>query len=659
MAADPKDFWEAFGDSSELVEVTCKGPENLAKDVFDVFGIPCKGTVGGQLPNLDIKRMDAMQVVKLSLLEESANTGRIYEPIMNSEGDVEFVEIGGSSGLSGGDIYYELQTSTYREYCGGVMINGAKPMATRKPVEWHPIWGNGDSKRIYDTGIMISNCIQGDFNQKATITYNNPHLDSSYEDGIDNMYEIGKDNPYDSIIGWATYLYWDGWESSPDTVVKMSDTSTVLLRIENLNLGRLEQRPSFPTHVNLENAACMENAMADIGEDSDGVEVVLPEDFRYETIRGTKVDKFIGVEAVYIIGIEIDDMRSEPLTNADAIIPLPLEGSYKVIASISKTHRQVCRLSVGAHYVVAYKDMGRAGEKQPFIVFIDNSRLQDPITIDGKVEMDFTLEPTCAYAIEKQIDRERGFILPTSETSGFLVQEIHVAVNLESPSIEIYDPDGWNRKASVIAENLEYLVAPLVVVEEPAPIAYNGRLIDQVQSIRDHDPTTAQSFEDTDLEVAMDEMSGNGITLSLTFLDEDQCVKLSGALFDYLNSGDGTEATYICGPGTEAKLGGTAPNGGIVNGITYSYQDSNSYTISVNAGPVLLGNFSQISGGPMPKAMEEISAKGTIIEDMGNHVYFKVRIDGVGDRVAVNMAPTILRVGDKVQCSIHNNPVEI
>ena len=196
-------------------------------------------------------------------------------------------------------------------------------------------------------------------------------------------------------------------------------------------------------------------------------------------------------------------------------------------------------------------------------------------------------------------------------------------------------------------------------MEEPNPIAFNGQLIDQTQGIRDHDPTTAQSFTDTDLEKAMDLMSGNGITLSLTFLNAEQCVKLSDALFDYMNSGDGTESTYICGPETEVRLGGTAPNGGIVNSINYSYQDSNSYTISVNAGPVIMGNFAQVDGGPSQKMMEEVSAKGTIIEDMGNHIHFKVRIDGIGDRIAINMCPSILRVGDKVQCSVHNNPVEI
>jgi hypothetical protein len=152
--------------------------------------------------------------------------------------------------------------------------------------------------------------------------------------------------------------------------------------------------------------------------------------------------------------------------------------------------------------------------------------------------------------------------------------------------------------------------------------------------------------------------AGGGMTLTLSFLDENQVVRLSGALYEYMNSGDGVESTYVCGPNCDPDLGGTGPNGGIINSITYSYQDSNSYTVSVNCGPKLVGGMSQVTGGPSPKAAESFSAKGTIIQDMGNHVYFKVRVDGFKDVVAVNMTPTVLRTGDKVNVSIHNNPVE-
>ena len=85
MAADPKDFWQSFGDDSDFVEVTCDETSSLACEVLTSYGIPCSDQTGGSLKNLDVKRMDAMQVVKLSLLEESSDTGQIYEPVMNSD----------------------------------------------------------------------------------------------------------------------------------------------------------------------------------------------------------------------------------------------------------------------------------------------------------------------------------------------------------------------------------------------------------------------------------------------------------------------------------------------------------------------------------------------------------------------------------------------
>ena len=73
----------------------------------------------------------------------------------------------------------------------------------------------------------------------------------------------------------------------------------------------------------------------------------------------------------------------------------------------------------------------------------------------------------------------------------------------------------------------------------------------------------------------------------------------------------------------------------------------------------MVGGLSTISAGPIMKQAEEVSARGTVIQDMGNHVYYKVRIDGFGDRIAINCCYNVIRVGDKVQCSVHNNPVEM
>ena len=657
MAGAADKFWPTFGTSAPFAEVVCDAGGSLAVDVLNNYGIPCNGGVGGSLPNLDIKRMDAIQVIKLSLLEASANDGQIYEPIMNSDGVVEFLAIGGSGGLSGGDIYYEIQTGTYREYCGGVMITGAMPLSERKDVEWKPIWEGGE-KAVYDTTLLVNeHCLSDTFSQQATIVFNDPHLDSSYEDGIDNLYEITKDNPYDHILGYARFIDWPGAETDIDAVIKKEDTARILLPLPAGTLGTLALRPDL-SNMGIDTVGCYETGGVTVSDVENGVKLDIPSTFRFESVRETKIDKFQSILDVYVIGTEIADMRGVPPSDADAANKSPEKGSAICTIKVRKSYKECFKLSKGTHYVVGYTGMD-SEDKTPYIVFIDNTRTDDPLKILGTAPTKFNISPESVWENNGSSTGE-GLILPTGGTHGILVSSIFVSVLLETPSIVVFHPDGSNRKAKTIAESLTYWVAPLVSIERPRPIAFNGDIIDMTESIIDHDPTTTQELTDTAYEQALDEMQGNGMALSLSFLNEGQCAVLSGALFEYLNSGDsgGTESTFVCGPGTDATLGGTGPNGGIINSISYSYQDSNSYTISVNTGPTILGDMSQIEGGPSPMRSEDISAVGTVIQDLGNHINFKVRMDGFGERIAVNLSHHIIRVGDKVACTIHNNPVE-
>jgi hypothetical protein len=649
MAAE--DFWPEFGEGS-LPEVTCAGEGSLATSVLDAYNIPYTSSVGGDLPDLDIKHMDAIQVIKLSLLQESADSGQIYEPIMNGDGNVEFKAVGEGGNVS--DIYYEIQSGSYREDCSGVMITGKDPMAFRKASEWYPIWGN-DRPEPMDAGFLYSSCNKTNFNQYSVLVFNDPHLDSSYKDGISNLYEINESNPWDTITGYATYMEWPDWKTDQDTVVTKSDSAKVLIPLsDDVTLGILRDRPTADNAWG-ESPACFKETEA--VDPTGGVPVIIPSEWRYDSVRGTTIDKFSGIVGVYVLGWQISSLKGPPRNDTAAASTTPTHSDAELVLSIKQTEQLVFKLIEGQHYVVAYD-----GENpvEPYIVFANNLRTGEVIEIDGVNGNDYTIDSNCEYASMYPDSLEgKAIILPTSVDRGLRVDQIFVAVELETPSILVFNPEGYSNKAHDIASNLTYNLMPLVTTDEPAPIAFNGTLINQIDSIVDHDPTTRQNLEDTELEQALAAMdAGGGMTLTLSFLDENQVVRLSGALYEYMNSGDGVESTYVCGPNCDPDLGGTGPNGGIINSITYSYQDSNSYTVSVNCGPKLVGGMSQVTGGPSPKAAESFSAKGTIIQDMGNHVYFKVRVDGFKDVVAVNMTPTVLRTGDKVNVSIHNNPVE-
>jgi hypothetical protein len=640
----PEDFWPGFSDgSSGPVPCEC-GSESLASAVLDAFGIAHTGSAGGPLANLDIKHMDAENVIKLSLLEEAAGI-TLREMIVNEDGIVEFVEIGTGDGV-GGDVYYQIQSSTYVESCKGVMVTGGKPFPTRKKVEFKNIWQDGP-KEIYDAFWLSENGMSESFSHYATIVFDDPQLKTEYKDGIDNLYEMN--NPWETVIGYARYIDWPGSKDSPETTVERANTSTIPILLSGAEnnitydapLGILQKRPvkGTPLSGNLPVSA------------GNGIKVPIPEEFRYDTIRGDQVDRLIGIHSVIIVGRKIDTLIGIPASGADALLGAAAsDTNVKIMASISSMKDSMYTLKAGEHYAIAYE------ENKISIVFASNARAFDPAKFGNDVTL--LIDQDSAFASGETLMGVS--VLPTGGIEGYLVKQVIVLVNLQTPCINIYDPRPG--KAKEIAEGLIYKLAALVSVEPRAPIAFNGALIDQTEGIADHDPTTQQDLQDTPYERAIDTMDGGGgVAVTLAFLDEEGCAALSGSLKAYLDGGGGSVTTYVCGPDASPKLGGCGgDSASVINDISYSYSDSNSYTISSTSGPKVLGNMANLAGGATAKTTENVSGSGIVIQDMGDHVHFKVVLDGcgLGPLVGINTAPKVIRVGDRVQCTVHNNPVE-
>jgi len=641
MATEP---WEAFGIANRP-DVSCDFTGSLAADVCDDFGLTCATpSLGGALDGIDIKHMDAMTVIRLSLLEEAGIDGVLYEPIVNAYGEIEFKRIGSTSPSL--DVYYTIQTHTYREDCSGVMITGKKPLPYRHEIAWQDLFTAAGGKRIFSTGFMTSNCNKPDFDHSATIVYNDPHLSTQYEDGIDNLYEITRDNPYDRVLGYA-YKILPPDDLNDDVALSTDSTAEVPWEITNTdNNGYPDVGTLFRPPVTSEELDCWIDRGVTV---PGGIVVEIPEELRYETMRDTRIDKLLGINAVYVVGLECDVCKGIPRSDA-AASDQNIVANTDLYISINNLAKKTFKLDAGIHYVVNYE--GVPPERTVSIVFANNSRINDNAAYGTGVQ--YKVMPFCKY---QDVETEgQGTILPTGGIKGILVKQILVILSLDTPCFKIVDPEG---RAETIANDLQVYIAPLVMTEEPAPIAKDGSSINLIDGIVDHDPTTTQNLQDTELERAISEMDrGPGLSMSLSFLDENGIQSLSRALFDYMNNGAGAETTYVCGPNSRVELGDRGDAGGVVNSISYSYSDQGSYTISVNEGPYIVGGVEGISGGPYNKQTESVSAEGVIIQDAGNHIDYKVRVDGIGDRYAINCVPTVLRVGDRVNVSIHNNPVE-
>lgn len=441
--------WVNFGvpqiDLNADITVDCDSTTNkLAEEVLDSFGIEYDdrsgASTGGALVNLDIKRMDAMTVLNLSLIERAAKSGKSFiEPIVSPEGEVEFREIGGYD-ANIDDVYYEIRTGSYVESPKAVMVTGGRPLATINDLTWIPIWGESPIK-VYHMQDVFENCRKEDFIRYATIVFNDPQLTSTYEDGIDNLYEIDSNNPWERIVGYAKYIN-GGEEVTQDTDIQYTNNSSIQIRIgteepgENgPDMGNLADLPTFDPDVFGE--SCWAN-QGIIAPADDGVKVNIPSEFRYTNIRDVVKDKFLSVSAVYLIGRKMNMVRYSPAVASDQLTT-PSTSNSKLWASINDERGiTTIKLDPGRHYSVSYEE--EDGFKTPYIVFAKDLKKDDPFGY-GK-NQSYYLDPNCLYAEQNNYTDEtityRGTIFPYGKKEGVLVSEIWVTVELETPSITVY-----------------------------------------------------------------------------------------------------------------------------------------------------------------------------------------------------------------------------
>jgi hypothetical protein len=476
-------------------------------------------------------------------------------------------------------------------------------------------------------------------------------LKSSYNDGIDNLYNVT--NAFENIIGYAYRKSTPGFDNQTQLIHNSATKLPVLVSTGPIpNIGTLVA-PTTTSTTGLLDPSCWTG----IGSDAPGgVPVPIPSTLSYSSYGGASINAFQGIVGVFFIGVRLDLVYTVPNSDSEAVGGEPTSGEVWVYADDSSEVSYV--LQEGKDYVVNYTSQTSAN-----LVFANNKHPKDPGLYGTNVK--FRPHPLSVFSVgslgsDGLPAAITGTIFLFSHNQGLLVKEVWAIIDAQVPSITVFHPDGRNNKAKTILESMTYEIAAITVQDDPPPMSFNGTLVDLAGSVKDNDPTTTQNFVDTAYEKVIDKMNagGGGITLTMSSLEAGQIGTLSKNLNDIMKSGSGTSTIYICGPDCDPSLGGTGPGGGVVNSITYNYSDQGSYTISVTEGPEYIGNLTQISGGPSLKQVETVSVKGTVIQDLGNHCDFKVRLDGMGERTAINCQKEILRVGDRVSCTMHNNPVE-
>jgi len=680
-------FWPSFQDVDGYKAPEVPPATIIIKDVLETFDIPFVGVSGGRLQNVNLKRVNPIDAIKASLLELMAEDTSPTEFCVNEDGKVITYKVG-SGTFSANNIYYTISSAGYIPEKVGVMVTGGKPRIKRIVFPWQNIIGGNRNSNytIWDATHMNSNCISPDFTTTSIITYNDPIYTSgntSYANGIKEMFEV--DNPFQSIVGYAWQII-PSWNAKYDKLTKMSQQSQSLVPMlldaqgegvlpENgdpgFNLGKNPVSPNIGVLRRRANEGPIDSPCYEYeeGDVSGGrplvVTIPLKEGLTYTKYGSTLVNKFINISGVYFVGINLTTCRGVPKLEA-AAADNTKENTVVIIAS-ENIKESVYALSESEEYTVDYSSYGELTEADKIeIQFANNSFYKDngtfgthvPFYIQhDSIELFNLFSGNKDGPIEDIELKGYGTVLPTkSSGGGILVKQVWVKASLDTPCFVIQDPSG---KAAKKARELKVNLTAIALEEFPNPVAVNGELVDQADGIPDNDPTTVQDFEETAMSKAMKLLdSGRTANISLGSLNESQTVQLSKNLYDLIKKDTGMTYSHTCSPTATPKLGQKGPNGGVINSISYNYQDQASYLINVVEGPEYYGNFASLNSGIYKKKTETINAVGTIIQDLGNHIDFKIRVDGIGDVIAINGYPGVLDVKDRVSVTLYNNPVE-
>lgn len=642
--------------------------ESLAQWIVeDVFDLTLEGNnVGGNLPGYDINNRDAYNMIQLSLATELKNES-IYECYANGEGNVRFYQINNIT-ADLGTVYYSVETNTFKILCDNVLVYGYDTPPTRKISGQYNLFtlGNGevynqehgpdgvDGPWYYIYGDVFPNC--GNF-KEGWIEYNK--IDWGDPKTIANAKLYNKYD-WEELITYAYNIQVPFFKSG-STETKFMQTST---RIWSLGLGYggvSYTGNAFDISDAFENELWI--------EDPDTHCKVPVNPTHTLPLPFSDTEKFVNIKDIIIYGYKFDHIfyyhdkggELDPIpyvmltTKIPDAIKLRRGTDYVVNSDITGTG--LAEISFFSNVKAKYKPFFAKANAfkyhvHPQSIIINQQTVVDPsnVVVAGK------LKDNISNVNAADIYNE-GPVFPLNEgQSGYLILEMYVLVEWDNPCMYFRD-----ERDVVTLENLGAVTVdalPIIKRDAPAPVGHNGDLLDQSATLPDDNPTTYQLWNLTaEYQQVFDSLEKGDIKVTFPFLNAEEVKKMSGFIKHMKDTQLNTsETVYVCGPDADPQIGDRTPDGGVVSDITYSYQDSSQYTITVQSGPVWRDVGSGWNTSINMAKTERLSVEGMVVSAAPNNAEFVVHCEKVGPMPCLNLTKEVIAQGDKVQVTIYNNP---
>ena len=638
--------------------------------ITEVFNLPFEGDPAGDyLPAYDINNRDAYNMVQLSLAVELKND-RIYECYAGGDGNVRFYNIGEST-ADLGTLYYSVETTTFNLPCDNVLVYGYDPPPSRTIINTQSLFtiGNGEDYNItprpdgksdgpwyYVYGDMFPEC--GNF-KEGWIEYNK--IDWGDSKTLSELYN--KYN-WEELIAYAYNIQVPFFKSGSSDV-KFMQTST---RIWSLGQGYAGESAVSYGGASYDISDAFENQLWITDKADPSAKCLVPADpTHFINLNFTDHEKFVGIKDIIIYGFKldhiyfytakVDDPDPTPYVKLNTMIPsvIKLRRGTDYIVNSNETTGLI-KLSFFCDVKSKYKKF--FGKKNAFKFKIHPSvvNLNETTTIDPASPVEGTLKDGVTAANLTAIYDE-GVVFPLNEgQSGYVIKGMYVLAEWDNPCIYFKDD-----RDVVTLSNLETVsidVLPIVKRDPPAPVGHNGTLVDLTDTIPDDDPLTYELWNFTsEYQQILDSLEKGDLKITLPFLNEDETVEMSGFIKEMKDSQyNAPETVYVCGPDANPELGDITPDGSVVSDITYSYQDSSQYTITVQSGPAWRDIGSGWNMSMNMSKTERLTLEGIVMQAAPNNAEFIVYCEKLGAMPCLNLTKDVIANGDKVQVTVYNNP---
>jgi hypothetical protein len=670
--ATPTEEWEIGTNPWDLPCPTVPlndGLEPVARQVLEGVLVPLKepGDIeidtliqGGTLRGLDIYHMNAISAMKLSVFEDFVRDNGHYEIYADNDGVIRKFDIG----LTTANVTerYRVPTRNITNEVSQVKVVGFdSPPCLYMGDTYSIIPDEADdfeSEQIPPIHLIVQDtCYELVFDRYSYYCYRAPNYASKFNDSIESLFEEGYD---ETVIAWAHNL--EGTDA-------LSDLGSI----------NFSEYTFYPVEI----AGFVSGPFA--GPSSHSDITLFP--IEVEAVSDEEARCWIGPEETRIsYSLDLSPYKYEDPDYGGQLISDVEELAYFIITGHKITYALFWwpRTSTGRPFHSTEADV--YVERKDTVEAI---ALQDGVDYTSWFDGDNVLNISAGFYQRQSWEGygyryyftdwewptgytgEFGFLWPRLGATGIdtggigtamWVTGMYLVLRRKLNSVTIFDPDG---NADGIMNDLIYEVTPIVQKDARPPTCGAGIFqgcVDWDSTVFDDDPLTIQDLHKTsDLALLNDAMVGvSTVSIDAPYLVTAEEVQTAANKIYGLFNDEETidEVNYVCSPDSTPRLGENYGEG-VINSISYSYNDQSAYTISITSGPQHMREFAGTGTNIWMMETETIKRRGTVTQSSGDGLYYVVSVEGLGEFIAVNtvVGDSSPEIGDVVDVEINNIPM--